>query len=210
MKKTLCFLLVCVAGSIAQASTGFFVTAAGGQSQFRTKYTTRYTDATRSAVPNSEVNEHSNYWAVGSGVSFTDFLRVTAGYEDWGKVTGSSTTPTGDIYPLTLGAKGFYASFAPMIHVIPFLSIDPEVGVLYTDIHVRTNFQNDGDPNIQSGYSSRFRYGLGLSIHPPGPFVIGIKYLQIDLPEAKVRAGSSFFTDKIRPRTIVLTAQYSF
>ena len=210
MKKTLCFLLVCVAGSIAQASTGFFVTAAGGQSQFRTKYTTRYTDATRSAVPNSEVNEHSNYWAVGSGVSFTDFLRVTAGYEDWGKVTGSSTTPTGDIYPLTLGAKGFYASFAPMIHVIPFLSIDPEFGVLYTDIHVRTNFQNDGDPNIQSGYSSRFRYGLGLSIHPPGPFVIGIKYLQIDLPEAKVRAGSSFFTDKIRPRTIVLTAQYSF
>jgi opacity protein-like surface antigen len=210
MKKLLCFTLMCFAAPLLQASTGFFVTVAGGQSQFRTKYTTRYVDATRNSVPNSEVNEHGNYWAVGGGYSFTDFLRVTAGYEDWGKVTGPSMSPTGEIYPLTVGAKGYYASFAPMIHVIPFLSIDPEVGVLYSDVHLRTNFQNDGDPNIQSGYSSRFRYGLGISLHPPGPFVIGIKYLQIDLPEAKFRAGSSFFTDKVRPRTILLTAQYSF
>lgn len=210
MKNALCILLLLAAGTVAQASTGFFVTAAGGQSQFRTKYTSRYVDATRSSVPNAEVNEHAAYWSVGCGFSFTDLLRVTAGYEDWGKVTGSSTAPTGEIHPLTVGAKGFYASYAPMIHVIPFLSIDPEVGVLYTDVHVRTSFQNDGDPNIQSGYSTRFRYGLGISIHPPGPFVIGIKYLQIDLPGSDLKAGSTFFTDKIRPRTIVLTAQYSF
>ena len=202
--------IAALSAGVAQASTGFFVTAAAGQSRFSTKYTTRYVDAARSTVPNAEVNEHANYWSVGCGVSFTDYARFTAGYEDWGKVTGSATSPTGEIYPLSVGAKGFYASYAPMIHVFPFLSIDPEVGVFYTDIHMRTNFQSDGDPNIQSGYSARMRYGLGVSIHPPGPFVIGLKYLMVDLPGAELKPGSTFFTDKIRPRTILLTAQYGF
>ncbi|MFT3781881.1 MAG: hypothetical protein QM790_07685 [Nibricoccus sp.] len=211
--KTRCLVVLMVAlalASLAEADTGFFLTAAGGQSRFRTKYTTRYTDATRSSVPNAEVNAHDLYWSVGAGLSFTDLLRVTAGYEDWGQTTGSSASATGQIYPLTVGAKGFYASYAPMIHVIPLISVDPEVGILYSDVKLRTNFQSDGDPNIQSGYTARFRYGIGISVHPPGPFVVGIKYLQIDLPGAEFKAGSSFFTDKIRPRVVVLTAQYNF
>jgi hypothetical protein len=141
------------------------------------------------------------------GFSFTDFARFTAGYEDWGKTTGSSASSTGDIYPLTVSAKGFYLSYAPMIHVLPLISIDPEVGVLYSNVHVGTNFASSvglADTSTKSGYSARKRFGLGVSVHPPGPFVIGVKYLQIDLP------APSYVTEKIRPNTIILTAQYSF
>lgn len=214
MKKLFCIMMAVLASALAtRASTGFFVTAAGGQSRFHSKYTTRYTDASRSSIPNSEVNAHDMYWSVGGGYSFTDLFRVTAGYEDWGQTTGSSTSPSGDIYPLTVGAKGFYVSYAPMIHVIPLISIDPDIGFLYSDIHVGTNFAGANgisDANTQSGYTTRLRMGLGISVHPPGPFVVGIKYLQIDLPESHAKTGASFFTDKIRPRTIVLTAQYNF
>jgi hypothetical protein len=199
---------------VAEASTGFFVTAATGQSRFDTKYTSRYVDAARSSVPNAELNAHNLYWSIGCGYSVTDWVRVTAGYEDWGKSTASSSSSTGEIYPLTVGAKGVYLSYAPILHIIPLISLDPEIGFLYSDIHVGTDFSaahGVSDSNFKSGYSMRPRYGLGLSVHlPTVPVVVGIKYLQTDLPDAKLNPGSNFFTDKIRPRTVVLTAQYSF
>lgn len=214
MQKLLCIILaVFVGATVTRASTGFFVTAAGGQSRFHSKYTTRFTDASRSSLPNSEVNAHDLYWSVGGGYAFTDLLRVTAGYEDWGKATGPSTSASGEIYPLTVGAKGFYVSYAPTIHVLPLVSIDPDIGFLYSDIRIGTNFSNTtgvSDSNTKSGYTTRLRMGLGVSVHLPASFVVGIKYLQIDLPESSAKAGASFFTDKIRPRVLVLTAQYSF
>jgi opacity protein-like surface antigen len=214
MKKLFCIAVSVLAGATAaEASTGFFVTAAGGQSRIHTKYTSRYTDATRSAIPNSEVNAHDLYWSVGGGVSFTDYLRVAAGYEDWGKTTGPSTTPSGEIYPLTVGAKGMYVSYAPLFRIIPLISVDPEIGFLYSDIHIGTNFSSTSgmsDSNTKSGYKTCLRAGIGVSVHLPGSFAIGIKYLQIELPDTDSKVGSTFFTDKIRPRTIVLSALYTF
>ena len=218
MRKPLCILLpVLLGASTANAGTGFFVTAAAGAARIHTKYTSRYVDAARSSVPSSELGAHDLYWSVGGGYSLTDLLRVTGGYEDWGKSTAPSFVTSGsvseEIYPLTVGAKGFYISYAPMITVVPGLSVDPEIGFLYSDVHIGTNFGSTtgtADTNFRSGFTTRPRYGLGLSLHLPGPFVVGAKYLRIDLPESKLRAGASFFTDRIRPNTFVVSAQYSF
>jgi opacity protein-like surface antigen len=218
MKRILCMLaMILTSASLAQASTGFFITAGAGQSRINSKYTSRYVDTARSSVPNSELNAHDLYWSVGCGYSITDLLRVTAGYEDWGQSTAPSSVSTGsgaaEIYPLTIGAKGFYVSYAPMITLFPGLSVDPEIGFLYSNIRIGTDWgraTGGADANNRSGYTSRPRYGLGLSLHLPGPLVVGLKYLQTDLPESELKPGASFFTNKIRPRTFVLSAQYSF
>ncbi len=214
MKKLLCIVMSVLAGTlVAKASTGFFVTAAAGQSRIHTNYASRYTDDARSSVPNSELNANNLYWSVGCGYSVTDLLRVAAGYEDWGKATAPSTISTGEIYPLTVGAKGVYVSYAPMIKIVPAISIDPDIGLLFSNIHIGTNFASAhgiSDANTRSGYSTRLRLGLGVSVHLPGSFVVGIKYLQTDLPEATLKAGASFYTDKIRSRVVVLSGQYSF
>lgn len=106
-----------------------------------------------------------------------------------------------------------YVSYAPMIKIVPAISIDPDIGLLYSDIQIGTSFAGAhgiSDANTRSGYSTRLRLGLGMSVHLPGSFVVGVKYLQTDLPEATLRAGASFYTDKIRLRVIVLSGQYSF
>ena len=214
VKKLLCIVLSVLAGaSVARASTGFFVTAAAGQSRIHTNYASRYTDDERSSVPSAELSANQLYWSVGCGYSVVDLLRVTAGYEDWGKATASSTISTGEIYPLTVGTKGVYVSYAPMIKIVPTISLDPDIGLLYSDINIGTNFARAhgiSDANTRSGSSTRVRLGLGLSVHLPGSFVVGIKYLQTDLPDAALKAGASFSTDKIRLRVLVLSGQYSF
>jgi opacity protein-like surface antigen len=204
---------VLVGASVAQASTDFFVTAAVGQSRIHTNYASRYTDAARSAVPNSELSAHELYWSIGCGYAPADLLRVTAGYEDWGQATAPSAISTGAIYPLTVGAKGVYVSYAPIITIVPAISIDPDIGLLFSDIHIGTDFASAtgiSDANTRSGNSTRLRLGLGVSVHLSETLVVGIKYLQIDLPEATLKAGASFYTDKIRPHVIMLTGQYSF
>lgn len=214
MKKLLCIVMSVLAGAaVAKADTGFFVTAAAGQSRIHTSYASRYTDAARSSVPNSELSTNNLYWSVGCGYSATDLLRVTAGYEDWGKATAPSAISTGEIYPLTVGAKGVYVSCAPMIRILPAISIDPDIGLLFSDLHIGTDFASAhgiSDANTRSGYSTRLRLGLGMSLHLSSSFVVGIKYLQTYLPEAPLKAGASFSTDKIRPRVILLSGQYSF
>ncbi len=136
---------------------------------------------------------------VGVG-GFTEGVKVyesTDAGDNWNNISGNlPNVPVNSLVYQTGTDDGLY--------------VGTDLGVFYTDIHLRTNFQSNGDPNIQSGYSARMRYGLGFSLHPPGPFVIGLKYLMVDLPGAERIAGSTFFTDKIRPRTILLTAQYSF
>lgn len=204
---------VMAGASVARASTGFFVAAAAGQSRIHTNYTSRYTDAARSSVPNSELRTNNLYWSVGCGYSVTDLLRVTAGYEDWGQSTAASAISTGEIYPLTVGAKGVYVSIAPMIKILPAMSIDPELGLFYSDTRIGTDFASAhgiSDANTRSGYSTRLRLGLGVSLHLSGSFVVGVKYLQTDLPETASKVGASFYTDRIRPRVVALTGQYSF
>jgi hypothetical protein len=214
MKKLLFLLMSVFAGAcVAEASTGFFFTAATGQSRINAKYTSLYTDATRETAVGAELNSHTLYWSVGLGFSLTDLLRVTAGYEDWGKSTAPAGTGADQIYPLTVGDRGYYVSYAPMIKVFPRVSIDPEIGLLYSNIDISTDFgRSNGfvDTNVRLGHSTLPRYGIGISVHLPGTFVVGVKYLQIELPGAGPRFGSAFFTEKIRARTLVLSAQCSF
>jgi hypothetical protein len=213
MKKLFCILISILAGAeIARAGTGLFITAAAGQSQVHTNYISRFVGPFDS-VPSSVLDAHNLYWSIGGGYSATNLLRVTAGYEDWGKETAPSMVSRGAIYPLTVGAKGVYASYAPAIKIAPRLSIDPDIGFLLANLHIGTDWARTygvSDANTKSGYSTRLRLGLGMSMRLPRHFVVGIKYLQTDLPEMSLKPRASFYTDKIRPRAFMLSGQYSF
>jgi len=200
---------------VARAGDGFFVTASAGQSRVKTNYVSRYLDSARSSLPQSKLDGRNLYWSVGVGYGLTNLLRVVAGYEDWGKSTASSAAADGTaLYPLTVEAKGVYAAYAPVLQLALGLELQAEVGFLYSDLHLGTNFgsiNNVSDTNVRASYSLRPRYGLGLAYKIPVLDVkVGIKYLQIDLPDARVSAGSAFSTGNIRPSTVVVSAQYSF
>ncbi len=164
-------------------------------------------------MPQADLDERNLYWSVGGGYEFTSLLRVVAGYEDWGVSTGSSSSAAGEIYPLTVGAKGIYAAYAPVLKLAFGFQLEAEVGFLYSDLNIGTDFGSAHalrDVNVRSEYSVRPRYGIGLSYRLPIAFTVGIKYLKLDLPESKLQAGSAFYTDKIRPSTVVITAAYNF